>query len=65
MRVCDFFRELLDLGDDMGMVEAAHMYNDNYCSIDGLDREGNKFTLSLSLERIPLCEKINDEENEK
>ena len=65
MRVYDFFRELLDLGEDIGIVDSAHMYNDDYCSVDGIDKEGNKFTLTLTIERIPLCEKINEKENEK
>lgn len=65
MKIYDCFRDLLVFGEDIGNVESAHMYNDNYCSVDGIDREGNKFTLSLSLERIPLCENINEKENEK
>lgn len=65
MRMYDCFRDLLVLGEDLGMVESAHMYNDNYGSVEGIDKDGNKFTLTLTFERIPLCEKINDEENEK
>ena len=64
MRMYECFRDLLVFGEDLGIVDSAHMYNDNYCSVDGIDEEGNKFTLSLTLERIPVCEKINEKENE-
>lgn len=60
----DYFRDLLALGDDMGKVNAAYMYDDNYCSVEGVDKKGNKFTLSLTIKREPVCEEINEEENE-
>lgn len=63
MRLFEIFRDLMVFGDDIGKVESAHMYDD-YCSIDGIDKEGNKFTLSMSFKRNPVCENINEEEKE-
>lgn len=60
MRLFEIFRDLLVFGDDIGKVESAHMY-DNYCSIDGIDKNGNKFTLSMSFKRNHDCENINEE----
>lgn len=64
MEMLDCFRDLLALGSDIGRVESAHMYDDNYCSIEGIGNGGNKFTLSLSVKRELVCEKNNEEENE-
>ena len=61
----DCFRDLLVFGDDIGKVTSANMYSLDYCSVEGVDREGNKFTLSLSFKRDSVCEKNNEEENEK
>lgn len=64
MKMFDCFRDLLVFGEDIGMVDKAHMYNDDYCTVEGIDTEGNKFLLSLNFNRIPLCEKINEEDKE-
>ena len=61
MNLFDSFRDLMVFGADIGKVESAHMY-ENYCSIDGIDKEGNKFTLSMSIKREQVCEKINEKE---
>lgn len=60
----DCFRDLLVFADDIGKVKNAHMYGADYCSAEGTDKEGNKFTLSLTFERISDCEKNNEEEKE-
>jgi len=63
MRLFEIFRDLMVFGDDIGTVESAHMY-ENYCSIDGTDKEGNKFTLSMSIKRATVCENNNEEVTE-
>lgn len=64
MRLFEVFRDLMVFGDDIGKVESAHMY-DNYCSVDGIDKNGNKFTLSMSIKRETVCENNNEEVNDK
>lgn len=64
MKMFDCFRDLLVFGDDIGKVDNAHWYDEGYCSVEGTDREGNKFTLSLTIKREPICEKFNEGRNE-
>lgn len=65
MNVYDYFRDLMVFGCDIGMVDAAHMYENGFCEVKGKDKEGNDFTLTLTIKHKQVCEKINEEENEK
>jgi hypothetical protein len=61
MKMFDMFRDLLVFGDDIGNVESAHMYNDNYCSVEGLDREGNYYITDNKAQKPMHVRKRNDE----
>jgi hypothetical protein len=52
----DKFRDLILLAESIGEVESSHMYDYNYCSVEGVDREGRKFSLSLSFKNEEVKE---------
>lgn len=64
LEMIDCFRDLLVFCYELGKVEAAHMYDDYFCSVEGVGKGGHKFTLSLRVEQEPVCENNNVEENE-
>ena len=45
----DIFQKLLIIGLTLGTVTGAHMYNDGYMSIEGVNNGGKQFTLSLCI----------------
>jgi hypothetical protein len=49
MSNADMFVEMIRLAEQIGTVEDAHMYPNNYLSIAGETKDGKKFNLSLSL----------------
>ena len=49
MSNADMFVEMIRLAEQMGNVESAMMYPNNYMSIEGVTKGGIKFNLSLSL----------------
>jgi hypothetical protein len=54
----DIFRDLLVFGEDIGEVKTANMYSDNFCSVEGEDKEGNQFALTFAIKQEPVCENI-------
>lgn len=44
------FHKLLDIGAEMGAITAAHMYNNDFITIEGVTAEGKKFSLTLHIE---------------
>lgn len=49
MSNADILVEIIRLAEQIGNVENAHMYNNDYFSIEGKSKGGKKFNLSLSL----------------
>lgn len=43
------FQKLMEIGITVGTVTSAHMYDDNFISIEGVAHEGKKFSLSLHI----------------
>ena len=49
MSNADIFVEMIRLAEQIGNVEAANMYRNDYMTIDGETKDGKKFNLNLSL----------------
>lgn len=52
MSNADMFVEMIRLAEQIGNVENANMYPNDYMSIDGETKGGKKFNLSLSLREV-------------
>ena len=50
------FKTLIDTAIKLGTITSAHMYDDNFISIDGVSHEGKKFSLTMNIKE----EKEND-----
>ena len=52
MSNADMFVELIRLAEQIGNVETANMYPNDYMSIEGVTKCGVKFNLNLSLREV-------------
>lgn len=43
------FQELVEIGRSIGDLTCAHMYDNDFISIEGKTKEGKKFSLSLHI----------------
>lgn len=43
------FQKLVEVGTTTGTVTSAHMYENNFISIEGVDHDGKEFSLSLHI----------------
>jgi hypothetical protein len=43
------FQKLMDIGITLGTVTAAHMYDNDFITIEGVAHEGKKFSLTLHI----------------
>ena len=43
------FKTLIDTAINLGIITSAHMYDDNFISIDGVSYEGKKFSLTMTI----------------
>lgn len=44
------FNILLEIGIKLGTVTSAHLYENNFITIEGVSHEGHKFNLNMHLE---------------
>ena len=49
MSNADMFVEMIRLAEQFGKIEDAHMYHNNYLSIDGKTKDGKDFNLNMSV----------------
>lgn len=45
----EVFQKLLNIGLKLGTVTNAHLYDNDFITIDGVTMEGKKFSLSLHI----------------
>lgn len=43
-------QKLLDIGTELGAITEAHMYKNDFITIEGKTAEGKKFSLTLHIE---------------
>lgn len=43
------FQELVEIGRSIGDVTSAHLYDNDFISIDGKTKEGKKFSFTLHI----------------
>ena len=46
------FQSLMEVGIKVGTVTSAHLYENNFITIEGVSHEGNKFSLTLHIEEV-------------
>ena len=51
------FQKLMEIGITVGTITAAHLYDNDFISIEGVSHEGKKFSITL---HIMEEEKEND-----
>lgn len=50
MSNADIMVEMVRLAEQIGKVKAAHMYSNDYISIDGKTKDGKSFNMNLTME---------------
>lgn len=43
------FQKLMDIGITLGNVTSAHLYDNDFITIEGVAREGKKFSITLHI----------------
>lgn len=43
----EIFQKLMNIGLKLGEVTAAHLYDNDFITIEGLNTEGKKFSITL------------------
>lgn len=43
------FQELVEIGRSIGDVTSAHLYDNDFISIEGKTKEGKRFSLTLNI----------------
>ena len=43
-------RTSMELAEKMGAIKDAHMYNNNFISVDGTSGDGTKFSITVKVE---------------
>lgn len=46
----EHFKKMIEIGTKLGAITDAHMYHNDFTTIEGITAEGKKFILTLHIE---------------